>query len=81
MSIEKNLFPKHRKSINVIFKFICKLLDHRWSYKNYEMTLKEDGSKYDYKYSRRCHRCNKRQVFKTDEVGWEDSYEYKEATF
>lgn len=79
--VEKNLFPRHGKSKHKIVSMICKLFGHRWAYKNYEMTWKDFGNPYDYKYSRRCQRCNIREVLRSEEKGWEPSTDSPEATF
>lgn len=80
MAVEKNVFPKRGSLSGRLWNLACTLFGHRWSYKNYELTLSEDGGQYPYRYSRRCHRCNQRQVFRSDDTGWEYSSENPDAT-
>lgn len=78
--MEKNLFPKHGKFIRTMMSALCGLLGHKWAYKNYELTWKDHGNPYDYKYSRRCQRCNDREVYKSETTGWEPSTDHPDAT-
>jgi hypothetical protein len=42
-------------------KSFCKLLGHRWTYKDYSNWIKENGEDYDFKASRNCSRCNQNE--------------------
>lgn len=44
----------------------CKLLGHKWRYKNYANIVKNDGDRYLFSASRKCKRCNVCQ-YKYDE--------------
>lgn len=41
--------------------FLCKLLGHRWKYKDYGYTVKSDGTKFKFSASRLCTRCDKKE--------------------
>ena len=78
--MEKNQFPNHGKFRRLLAVITCRILGHSWVYKNYGLTWKEVGRLYEYKYSRRCQRCNLRHILKRDETGWEESDENPDAT-
>lgn len=41
---------------------ICLLSGHKWLYKDYSNIIGMENKRFDYKKSRRCIRCNKREV-------------------
>ena len=51
--------------------FFCKLLGHRWRYKNYTNAIKMDGKKFLFTSARRCKRCDKYEYKYSSWVGKE----------
>jgi hypothetical protein len=52
---------------------ICKIFGHDWAYKDYVNRMQPDGSAYAYSQSRRCGRCNKKEITSNnDEPTWEE---------
>ena len=49
----------------------CKLFGHRWMFKNYDYKKDINGNKHEYKKSRICQRCGKREQF-TSDGKWEE---------
>ena len=50
---------------------LCKLIGHRWRFKDYNNAMTQNGGHYDYKRSRKCQRCHKREVT-NDHVHWHE---------
>ncbi len=53
------------KLIRRIEKKLCKHFGHRWLYKDYSNYIQANGTKYDFKASRNCTRCNEHAYFYT----------------
>lgn len=41
---------------------ICRLLGHNWGYKDYGNRMQPDGTRYIYQKSRRCSRCDAKEI-------------------
>lgn len=67
MSLLKNITRHGDKVISKWSEKMCKLFGHRWLYKDYSNYIQADGSKYAFKASRTCTRCNLHAYYYT---GW-----------
>lgn len=47
-------------------KPICKIVGHKWRYKNYSNWIKENGDNYDFTASRNCARCDQNQYLNSE---------------
>jgi hypothetical protein len=48
---------------SVIANKLCSRFGHRWLYKDYSNHIQADGSKYNFKASRNCSRCNQHAYY------------------
>jgi hypothetical protein len=63
-------------------KKLCQHFGHRWLYKDYSNYIRADGSKYAFKASRNCMRCNQHAYYystewimeKKSEIDFEGNY-------
>ena len=54
----------HAEKVFIHFlKKVCTVFGHRWLYKDYSNYIQADGSKYAFKASRSCTRCNQHEYF------------------
>jgi len=62
MQMKKPALPADQL-LTRIAKGLCNFFGHRWFYKDYSNYIQADGSKYDFKASRNCSRCNQHAYY------------------
>ena len=64
--LTKKLSRLADRILNRIANKLCSRFGHRWLYKDYTNHIQADGSKYNFRASRNCTRCNQHAYYYTE---------------